>query len=67
MYGPHPFRRHFQIRPYVFDSTVANLELFAGHESRVWDKFNSVRTHCIKGSSRQKVGLLLALSRPTQH
>ena len=36
-------------------------------ESRVWDKFNSVRTYCIKGSSRQKVGLLLALSRPTQH
>ena len=36
-------------------------------ESRVWDKFNSVRTHCIKGSSRQKVGLLLALSRPTRH
>ena len=33
-------------------------------ESRVWDKFNSVRT---QGSSRQKVGLLLALSRPTQH
>jgi len=36
-------------------------------ESCVWDKFNSIRTHCIKGSSREKVGLLLALCRPTQH